>query len=161
MRAAGQTQRLPCRRQCWSRNHLLRTHEQSTGSVRSQHQARQQRTGRSASLRCALLVDEIRTRARVQRFEGAHDLEAQSCASAALAANHRPRYATCTQEPIGRAVSRPSYESEPRYHWLGVQSARSCRRPGEAPERSRSRPSRDRRSSPRRFINLCAKGLSD
>jgi hypothetical protein len=30
--------------------------------------------------------------------------------------------ATCTQQPIGRAVSRASYSSEPRCHWLGLQS---------------------------------------
>ena len=47
----------------------------------------------------------------------------RSC-SAALAAQRRRCSATCTQEPIGRAVSRASHGSEPRCRWLSLQSRR-------------------------------------
>ena len=111
LNAFGRTQRSSCRRRTQSMNHLLRTHEQSRGSARGQHQVGHHSTGRWAVLSCALLADKMRTRARVKSVEEAHAHEAQSCSSAALAANHRRRELDVVPQRLHTAANRSRGQS--------------------------------------------------
>jgi hypothetical protein len=104
VKAFGRTRISSRRRRNRSRNHLLRTHEQSRGSARGQHQSGCHGIGRRVVPRYLPLADSMETRLGQQRERGARVVEVVAGPSAALVVDHRRRSATCTQEPIGCGV---------------------------------------------------------